>query len=512
MKTYLIAIVLFLSENTNAQNYVPDPTFGTNGAVVTNYNMYYDNNQAPLNCFFLNNKYVFTQKTQMSAFNYDGSIDYTFGTFGYSRIIIPNFACNILSSKIIDNHIYLTGVKTNGWSIYEGLVAKMSFDGILDSSFGENGISTFPIGAMQIAGGENNSGIYDIAIKDGAIFVLGNSYYYTTYGSYRMFVSKLSLNGIIDTDFDSAGYKVYDNIHVRNAKAIFSYEDDLLLVADGGRDSMTSKAFIKIDENGNYVNEFGTNGVKAIVVCSSCPGSSERIDKVSLVDNSLYMLTTHTERNPFGWSRVQKVNLPDLQTTNLGSSDYFGKGNYLIDNDKVYIVGCDSYTGSSSATCPSGDFNLARRNLNGTLDTSFNQTGRYNFNFNPLSTENASLLIKHPDGRIMMAGYTTSRTSATAPYTGFAIARIADVSLNNIDFEIQHNFSIAPNPVQSVLNIGNLKNIIIDKISISDASGKIIFEINGNNSSINVEELSNGIYFIRINSEDKTEYLKFIKR
>lgn len=517
MKKIIITIVLFFGIFVSAQNYVPDPSFATNGFIVTNYNMYYDNNQAPSNCFYINNKYIFTQKTQMSAFNYDGSIDFTFGTLGYSRLSDPTLVYNIFSSKVIDNYIYLMGVKTNNSSIRIGFVAKMNIDGILDNSFGVNGVSSFSIGTTASTGSTTNekSGVYDLVIKDGYIFVVGTTYYSTTTDWNRMFVSKLTLNGIVDTTFDTNGYKIYPYSQDGMGKGVFSYEDDLLLVADGKNYAFgvplyqTSKVLIKIDENGNYVNSFGTNGKKIIDVCTGCGGSSERIYKVTLKDNYLYMLTVHHEASPFDWNVIEKVNISTLQTTSIASSD--SNGNYLIDNDKIYVLGCDN-SPSATATCPY-DFNLARRNLDGTLDITFNQSGLYNFNFNSSSTsiDRATVLIKHTDGKIMMAGYTVNGSATTAPNRGFAIARIADVLLSNTYYNSQNNFSVAPNPVQNILNIVNMKNRTIKKVIISDVSGKIVYESNSNDSIINIEQFIDGIYIIRINSEDKTEFLKFIK-
>ena len=519
MKNNLILILFSITTFGFSQNYIPDPEFGTNGAIVTNYNMYYDNDQAPSNCFYVNNKYIFTQKTQLSAFNYDGSIDFNFGTLGYSRLADPSLSYNILSSKLIDNYIYLMGVKTNGYDIRLGFVAKMSVDGILDGSFGSNGISVFSIGTTINTGSTTNekSGVYDLVLKDGAIFVVGTTYFSTTTEWERMFVSKLTLNGTIDTTFDTNGYKTYPYSQDGMGKAIFSYENDLLLVADGKNyyygvpSYQTSKVLMKIDENGNYVTSFGVNGIKKINICSGCGGSAERINKITFNGIYLYMLTTHSEASPFGWSKVQKVNIETLETTNIASADYSGNGNYLVDNDKIYIIGCNNYPNATS-DCPF-DFNLAKRNLDGTLDLSFNQTGLYNFNFNNAtsSIDRATVLIKHTDGKIMMAGYTQNGTQTTAPNKGFAIARIGDILLNNNNFDTQNDFSLASNPVKSILNIVNVKNLIIEKISISDVLGKIVYEKRGNNAIINVEELINGIYFITIFSNDKTEFLKFIK-
>ncbi len=68
---------------------------------------------------------------------------------------------------------------------------------------------------------------------------------------------------------------------------------------------------------------------------------------------------------------------------------------------------------------------------------------------------------------------------------------------------------IYPNPVKNHLNIES-KNIIT-KIEIFDISGKLIMEPNTNLVSINLSELLSGIYYIRIETENKVTIEKIIK-
>ena len=512
MKIKLIAIVLSFAGFVNSQNYVPDTSFGTNGSVVTNYNMYYDNDQAPSNCFYVNNRYIFTQKTQMSAFTYDGNIDFNFGTLGYSRLVDPTLVYNIRSSKLIGNYIYLMGLKTNGSSIRLGFVAKMSTDGILDNSFGVGGISSFPIEAAgnSFTSWDSESGVYDLVIKNGFIFTVGATFQAPitpSYANYAMFVSKLSLNGIIDSTFDINGYKLYTNEFDVRGRGIFSYENDLLLVAEGNGGQIGSrKILIKVDENGEYVNSFGTNGVKIRYICVGC-SSWEKNTKVTLQENYLYMLTNHYQSAPGAWNAIQRVDILSFETINLAPAGSYS--NYYIENDKIYILGCNHlYT-----DCPNA-FYLVKRNLiDGTLDLSFNQNGEYSYNIPTTAYDRASVLIRHTDGKMMIGGFGSTGSSgpSQAPYGGFAMARITDVLLNSNDFNRQNNFSVVPNPVQNNLTILNEKNRTIEKIYIFDVSGKIVYENNSYDAIINVEQFAAGIYYIKIYLENKTELLKFIK-
>ena len=80
---------------------------------------------------------------------------------------------------------------------------------------------------------------------------------------------------------------------------------------------------------------------------------------------------------------------------------------------------------------------------------------------------------------------------------------------------LQTEFSISPNPTNALLNInaGKLINSNV-KIEVIDALGKVLVSEDYkefNQASINVSNLSSGIYFVKLISENHTTTKKFIK-
>ena len=75
----------------------------------------------------------------------------------------------------------------------------------------------------------------------------------------------------------------------------------------------------------------------------------------------------------------------------------------------------------------------------------------------------------------------------------------------------ESEFLIFPNPVQNILTIQKSENLNIDKITISDLTGKKVLEQNSNFSTVNVEKLQNGMYLLQLFSEGKYNTSKFIK-
>lgn len=70
---------------------------------------------------------------------------------------------------------------------------------------------------------------------------------------------------------------------------------------------------------------------------------------------------------------------------------------------------------------------------------------------------------------------------------------------------------VYPNPAKDLLSIKNESNILIDKIRISDVTGKVILHQNQNTTQINIQNLSKGIYFLELFAGSKKENRKFIK-
>jgi hypothetical protein len=67
-----------------------------------------------------------------------------------------------------------------------------------------------------------------------------------------------------------------------------------------------------------------------------------------------------------------------------------------------------------------------------------------------------------------------------------------------------------PNPTSSIINLKTQNNIQIDKIVVTDLTGKKVVEIN-NANQINVAKLSAGLYIVEAFSGEEKFISKFIK-
>ncbi len=78
---------------------------------------------------------------------------------------------------------------------------------------------------------------------------------------------------------------------------------------------------------------------------------------------------------------------------------------------------------------------------------------------------------------------------------------------------INNDFEIYPNPTTAELNINNMEDRIITNITLIDVSGKMVMNTRSlGNSTLNVQSLENGVYFIKIETENGTALKRFVKQ
>ncbi len=88
---------------------------------------------------------------------------------------------------------------------------------------------------------------------------------------------------------------------------------------------------------------------------------------------------------------------------------------------------------------------------------------------------------------------------------------VIETTLGTDEFS-ENNINIYPNPVKGILNYSTSDSVVLSAITINDISGKQIY-MSGNiiNNSIDVSNLSSGVYFVTFKSDKSLVIKKFIK-
>jgi uncharacterized delta-60 repeat protein len=207
-----------------------------------------------------------------------------------------------------------------------------------------------------------------------------------------------------------------------------------------------------------------------------------------------------------------------IVTTDFGGSDgAFAAA--IQSNGKIIVAG-----GTSD------DFALARYNSNGSLDHTFSSDGKTTTNFG--QDEEAYGIGIMNDGRIVAAGVQKTLNSnndnfAVARYHGdnaapeiiagksndeeIIITETSDE--NKIDGEKISSVHIFPNPVTDVLHVEGLNTSLPVILLVTNLQGTVIQTATaaGSEYSLNVSALKPGMYYLKVQWEDKKVSFQFLK-
>jgi uncharacterized protein (TIGR02145 family) len=112
----------------------------------------------------------------------------------------------------------------------------------------------------------------------------------------------------------------------------------------------------------------------------------------------------------------------------------------------------------------------------------------------------------------MSSNYVNSILYSEIKSYAYSVRCLSDQLLNSSDQTMNIQFSIYPNPTTSILTLQNSWNINVDKVIVTDLSGKVLLEQIQNTTQINVEQFASGMYILQAFSEEKKYTSKFIKK
>ena len=330
-----------------------DPTFGSGGKVVTDFNN--RDNAAYAVALQSDGKIVaggyaknasFSNVFALARYNPNGTLDTTFGVNGRTTLSFTNIN-DVISSVIIlpDGKILAAGstfVNTLTTGIDFSL-ARFNADGTLDTTFADNGKLTTAIGA-----GNKSDYLRDAKLQpDGKIVAAGYSVTQFTTSDGDMALVRYNPNGTLDASFGSNGKVVTDFQGGHDEAQAVVIQPDGKIVAGGLATTSTiyDFALARYNPDGTLDPAFDGDG---------------------------------------------KV------TTSFSTDVDLANDLLLQPNGKLVAVG--------QTALGSGNFALARYNANGSLDATFDGDGRLHTAVG--SSEDAAYAAAlQPDGKILAVGY-----------------------------------------------------------------------------------------------------------
>jgi uncharacterized delta-60 repeat protein len=446
--------------------------------------------------------------------NTDGSKDTSFSTgTGFNGLVIT-------IAVQADGKILVGGQFTSYKGVPENRIIRLNADGTKDNFF-------------STGTGFNNQVNAIVAQADGKILVGGN--FITYNGATEKYIIRLNTDGSKDTSFNT-GTGVNGLVY-----AIVAQADGKVLIGGAftAYNGVTENSIIRLNADGSKDTSFNTGTLNGAVRAIAA-----QTDGKILVGGDFNTYNGATE------NRIIRLNTDGSKDTSFTTGTGFGFNisfvyAIAIQADAKILVGgfFTSYNGATE-NC------IIRLNTNGSKDASFSTGTGFNEVVNAIATQ--------ADGKILVGGAFTAYNGATenriirlntdgskdtsfstgtgfnntvyaiasqadgkiliggsfATYKGdnssaYLIALHSETSLGTPSFNDSKALIIYPNPVTDVLHL-RVKNFTsIKGVKIIDLQSKLILE--NTDEIINISHLSNGIYLVKVTTEEGELTKKFIK-
>ena len=136
-------------------------------------------------------------------------------------------------------------------------------------------------------------------------------------------------------------------------------------------------------------------------------------------------------------------------------------------------------------------------------------------NINLGAGQHGNVVFKIKTKNTLVTGNTvTNKADIYFDYNAPVITNIASTTfqaLSTGEFELDNSISVAPNPTNSIIDIRS--NTTIKSIELFDIHGRVLQTnlVNENETTINISDKSNGVYFLKITSDKGVKVEKIIK-
>jgi uncharacterized delta-60 repeat protein len=487
--------VLLFANNTKALSQTAgalDESFGDNGTVITQFGGGYDRSAGlvvqPDQQIVISGsaRIVNSYDVTLVRFNTDGTYDNSFGNNGiaYSDTF-GNYSNQSRPLAIQPDGKLIHVCVTAEYTEYNFLISRFNSDGALDTDF--NGTGTVE---QSVFDGDDYAN--SVALQpDGKILVVGMGT--TGISFFNMVAMRLNPDGSLDSSFNNDGiFTTYLGDHD-------NYIFDVSVLPNGkilllGQSYITGTAndpvLIRLNADGSYDTSFGDDGIATFIVSNGFDFVTQFVlqpdGKVLVVGNTavgnfydvfiLRVDDTGALDNTFG--------IGGLVTTHVSNNKNWAESITLADDGKILVGGY--YTNESTLD---NDGMVLRFTPDGSPDPTFGDNGVATIDAYFYYIENISVQADH---KILVSGwYNTAGVDME-----FAVSRLHSDGNIGIENTISDApLEIFPNPSDGKFSL-HLPHYKTGKneISVSDVSGRIVFQTTNHKMEALDLRLPAGIY------------------
>lgn len=300
-----------------------------------------------------------------------------------------------------DGKILLAGRSLTGYANNLTLI-RYNADGSLDSGFGKDGL-------VNIDSGNGGEGDWSLIIQnDGKILVAGEA----RASSDGYALARFNANGSLDNDFGGGGivFASFGEDSLSNPKMAVQLDGKILVGVSTAEIYPDSTSFLlRYNSDGSLDSSFGEDGKVA--------SSDYRLNSIAVQNDDKIIAIRDAVEGPFALFRYNSDGSLDsdfnddgmVTSDDLNTSYDFAASSIAIQNDgKILIAGRGiTYDFDPDSDFPSfsyhSDVAIARFKIDGSLDSSFGESGVIKTSFGDESSMASSITLQS-DGKILIAG------------------------------------------------------------------------------------------------------------
>ena len=400
----------------------------------------------------------------MIRYNIDGSLDNTFGSGGIVLTPNGNDGIHALGASLQNDGKIIIGGYASGQAYYDFAVVRYNTDGSLDDSFGTDGIAIIDLGGTDIG--------MSIDLQSDGKIILGG--YSDELFMFQFALIRIDTNGTLDESFGNDGVvKTYIEDSFNEINSVFIQSDGRIVAA--GYSSYQGWdypdfAILRYHPDGSLDQTLNSSG---IVITDFNNDSYDIAKSVGVQADGKIVAAGYSKSNSDEDIALARYNIDGsldltfnqtgLITTDLGSFWDEGWAMVIQPDEKIVVAGF--------ADSPTDvDYVLVRYNTDGSIDDSFGQNGIIWTDFGVGDDKSKAVCLDH-EGRIIAAGYTGNLPSIEYSYS--AARYINDLSIGIIDFDHKSILALVyPNPISVNTTLEyELKSDETISVSLYDCSG-----------------------------------------
>ncbi|MEO8233537.1 MAG: delta-60 repeat domain-containing protein, partial [Ignavibacteriota bacterium] len=457
-----VLLLLYISCLTYAQDGTLDISFGIGGKSKTDFNSFNDicrsiaqqSDGKILLAGYSNNGS--NDDIAIIRYNYDGSLDNTFGNNGKVTTSIGNsYDRGFGVATQSDGKIVVTGYYSNG-NDDDFFVVRYNNDGTLDTTFDHDGKVITDISL-------NNDRAVSVAIQSDEKIVVGGFAY--NLGNFDFALVRYNSDGSLDLNFNSDGIVLTDIGSAENVglSVVIQSDGKIILAGDSNFGNGYDFTIARYNSDGSLDNTFSEDGIVTTTIGPSddyCYSIKVQNDEKIIAAGYTYNGSNYdfviVRYNSDG-SLDNEFDNDGIVTTIFGLNSADNAYGVAVQPDEKIVVAGYTYLQTDL------DFAVARYHNNGSLDSSFNYNGKIVL-ADTLDNGAYSMLIQS-DGKIVLGGFSNNGHDRD-----FAVVRLNNPSLpveliSFTGFIVNKNVNLNWITSTELNNMGFMIERSIDKIS-----------------------------------------------